>query len=174
MIEDYYAASATFSDDMLYRYLLTRTWEKKGSVVTFLMLNPSTADAEKFDPTVKRCFDFAHAWGCGQMIVCNIFAFRSTNPRNLYMVDDPVGKDNDTAIKWAAGFSDMVIAAWGVHGTYLERDKKVISLITESPLEQPLYCLGITKDGHPKHPLYLKSDLKPIIFKEARNEEKTT
>jgi hypothetical protein len=134
------------------------------------MLNPSTADAEKFDPTVKRCYDYAHAWGFGELAVCNLFAYRATNPKELKKVKDPEGKDeNNNVIACAANTSQMIIAAWGTHGGYLQRDKKVELLLTVME-EHDLYCLGMTQDYYPVHPLYQKSDLKPIVYKKRREE----
>lgn len=169
MLERFVQSTASFSNDLKYRYLLTRRWEREGNPVTFIMLNPSTADEEKFDPTVKRCYNYAHAWGFGELIVCNLYAFRSTDPKNLKKEADPVGEDNEDVIVNSAVKSSLIIAAWGTHGTYLGRDKEVITLITEI-LGQSLYCLDITKDGHPAHPLYQKAELKPRLFRQAVRE----
>ena len=170
MLEKFVQSSASFSNDLKHRYRLTRRWEREGNAVTFIMLNPSTADEEKFDPTVKRCYNYAHAWGFGELIVCNLYAFRSTDPKNLKKVVDPVGEENDYEILNAAAQSSLIIAAWGTHGTHLGRDKEVITLITER-LTKSLYCLDITKDGHPAHPLYQKAELKPRLFREAVKED---
>jgi hypothetical protein len=155
---------AIFSDDLKYRYFLRRSWEPDKREVLFIMLNPSTADAFKFDPTVKRCFDFAHAWGYGGMTVCNLYAFRSTNPKNLQKEKDPVGKDNDEWLLWAGSYASLIVAAWGTHGTYLNQNEHVISIITKTLLK-PLYYLEKTKDGHPAHPLYLKAKSQPTLFR---------
>ncbi len=165
MIKQQFDSMAIFSDDFRYRYLLKRDWSQDGTKngVLFIMLNPSTADAFVFDPTVKRCFDFAHAWGYTSMTVCNLYAFRSTDPKKLKAENEPVGKDNNEWLSIAGKEARMIIAAWGTHGTLLRRDKEVINLITDS-LGKDLYCLEKTKDGQPKHPLYIKGDTKPSIF----------
>ncbi len=115
------------------------------------MLNPSTADAERSDPTVTRCVHYAQAWGFGALIVTNLFAHRSTDPRALKVVDDPVGPDNDAWILRAAQSVHRVVVAWGVHGTLLDRDTHVLALLADCPL----YRLGQSRAGHPRHPLYL-------------------
>lgn len=155
-------SSAIFSDDLKYRYLLTRQWNEKPSIL-FIMLNPSTADAEKFDPTVKRCYNFAHLWGYGELNVCNIFALRATNPKELKKCDDPIGKENDKIIIETARTSSLIVAAWGEHGTYKQRDLVVLSLICET-LNREIFCLKTSKNGNPVHPLYLPGDSKPIIY----------
>ena len=115
------------------------------------MLNPSTADAEKFDPTVRRCFGFACDWGFGSMEVVNLFAFRSTYPEQLKKVSDPVGPENDVIILKAVKESDLVVAAWGIHGRLHGRDLKVQRLIEGI---KDLHCIGTTKAGAPLHPLH--------------------
>ena len=163
LIKQIFDSTAIFSHDGKYRYLLKREWEKDGNNVLFIMLNPSTADAFVFDPTVKRCFDFAHAWGYTSMSVCNLYAFRSTDPKKLKAEIDPVGKDNNEWLYHAGSDARMIIAAWGTQGTLLRRDQEVITLIT-TDLGKDLYCLEMTKEGHPKHPLYMKGDTKPRLF----------
>jgi hypothetical protein len=153
---------ATFSEDRLYRYSLWRRWGGKSSrKVTFVMLNPSTADAEKFDPTVRRCFGYAQDWGFGGLEVVNLFAYRSTYPEHLKTAIDPVGPENDAAIIKAVKTSDIVVAAWGVHGCLLGRDSEVHELIAST---RDLHCIGTTKAGHPLHPLHQPKRLNPVIF----------
>ncbi|MGA9139566.1 MAG: DUF1643 domain-containing protein [Methanocella sp.] len=153
---------ATFSKDKLYRYNLWRQWGSKSSgKVTFVMLNPSTADAEKFDPTVRRCFGYACDWGFGSMEVVNLFAFRSTYPDQLLKTDDPVGPDNDAFVLKAARESDLVVAAWGIHGKLHGRDLKVQRLIEGI---RDLHCIGTAKAGAPLHPLHQRKSLKPVLY----------
>src|SRR5512133_2959068 len=95
---DYIASGATFSRDRRYRYSLWREWNRDLSRVAFVMLNPSTADEARLDPTIRRCLGYAHAWGCGSFVVGNLFALRSTDPAALYRADDPVGRANDAAL----------------------------------------------------------------------------
>jgi hypothetical protein len=145
----------------MYRYSLWRIWDlsKEGHLV-FVMLNPSIADDKIDDPTIKRCIGFAKSWGFGSMEVVNLFAFRATNPSHLKGCNDPVGPDNNTYILTAAERASKIVLAWGTNGIYLNRNKQVIDLLSE---HNPV-CLQKSKDGHPKHPLYIKADCEPILF----------
>ena len=152
---------ATFDDTEAYRYTLGRRWSAKGKRVCFCLLNPSTADATVLDPTLTRCFGYAQRWGFHAMDVANIFALRSTDPKGLKLVDDPIGPDNDDAIVKLTKRADLVIVGWGTHATLNDRHAQVIELI--SSVCTPM-CLGVTKHGFPKHPLYLKADLEPFGY----------
>lgn len=156
-------SAAGFSECGAYRYWLKRTWDDSLPVVVFLMLNPSTADHEKNDPTVARCCAFAAAWGAGGLVVLNLFALRSTDPRALYAHPDPVGPANDAVI-WQATAGRQVVAAWGCHGAYRDRDLAVMNQLAHRPVE----CLKLTKDGHPGHPLYLRADSVPMPYTPRR------
>jgi hypothetical protein len=150
----YTSQGATFSASRVYRYRLWRTWgdlftEQK--VALWLMLNPSTADEHVLDPTLRRCEGFSRAWGCSGFIVANIFAYRSTDPKGLYDVDDPVGPDNDRAIVAAANDADLVVCGWGAEPIARTRAPRVSDLLRHVDA----YCLGTNADGSPKHPLYL-------------------
>lgn len=148
---------ASISTCQQYRYRLTRYWGP-GHMLPFVMLNPSTADASVDDPTIRRCMGFARREGAGGVIVVNLFAFRSTSPRNLLLTDDPVGPDNDTALVHIAQESIAtnlpIICAWGTLG--FARAIAVKSLLMQ--FGPRLVCLGKTKDGHPRHPLYVRGD----------------
>jgi hypothetical protein len=156
-------ATAEFSADRVYRYALTRQWSDASPAV-FVMLNPSTADAFVEDPTVRRCLTFARQWGAGGLTVLNAFALRSTDPRALDRHADPVGPDNDAVIRrhLAAAAGAPVVAAWGAdkavraHG----RDAALCAMVREAT-GQVLACLGTTKDGAPRHPLYVRGDARP-------------
>jgi hypothetical protein len=150
---------ATISDCGKYRYNLWRIWDGEKEVVTFIGLNPSTADAEHDDPTIRRCINFAESWGYGGIYMVNLFAFRATEPKIMKSQDYPVGKENDEWIKQMVEESAIAIAAWGNHGRHMRRDLAVKKLVGEK-----LYCIAKTKRGNPNHPLYLKSDLTPIKF----------
>jgi hypothetical protein len=154
-------AVAVFNEARTHRYLLTRRWSHTGGLITFLMLNPSTADAFIVDPTVRRCIGFAQREGAGGLCVVNAFALRSTDPKALYSHPDPIGASNDWHIRQAAEGSAVTVAAWGVHGVLQGRGAAVQQLLTDSRV--PLHALGVTKHGHPKHPLYLaaSSPLQP-------------
>lgn len=148
-----------------YRYTLTRELSKEPRIVVYIMLNPSTADAEQDDPTIRRCIGFAKALKCGRMIVLNLYAYRSPNPRDLSHVDDPVGPENDkylSKIKTLGG-KPLVIAAWGANNLHVERSRHVMGLLEGIPV----HCLGLTDEGRPRHPLYLPAKSKLIPYKEV-------
>ena len=150
--------SAIISDCGKYRYELCREWHHRKPKVMFMMLNPSTADEVKDDPTIRRCIRYALDWGYGGYIMGNIFAYRSTDPKQLKIIDNPIGIDNNYWLKKLHAEASLTIGAWGNHGKYLNRGQDIINLINN------LFCLRITKEGHPSHPLYLSSKLKPIIL----------
>lgn len=141
-----------------YRYLLWRRWADADSVL-FVMLNPSTADATRDDPTIRRCHRLARAWGFGAVEIANLFAFRATDPRDLARAEAPVGPDNDAILVDAAGRAAAVVVAWGVHGALGGRDVAVHRLLRRA-LRRPLLCLGTTRSGAPRHPLYLRRDVR--------------
>lgn len=151
-------SSAVVSEDGLYRYRLTRMVGSGERIALFIMLNPSTADAVQDDRTIGRCKSFARAWGCGELFVENLFAFRATEPDDMLAAADPVGPLNTDYIIGAAcrahESGGHVVAAWGVHGAHQDRDRLVMSLLTQT-LGIPVKCLGITAEGLPRHPLYL-------------------
>lgn len=148
-------STARLSADGLYRYSLTRTWGAGGDVATFIMLNPSTADATVNDPTIRRCIVFATSWGCSGLAVVNLYALRATDPKDLWKVADPVGPDNDQTIAdfLFSSQSWPVVAAWGANAKP-DRVSQVLAL----PGAANLRALGVTKDGAPRHPLYMRSD----------------
>ena len=150
---------AVFSPCRTWRYLLWRRWDAKRPVANFLMLNPSTADEVKLDPTCSRARDYAERWGYGALIVTNVFGFRSTNPSKLRAVKDPVGPGNDAAIVRAAKEAALVVCAWGNHGSLSDRSSRVRALLDEN--EIPLHCLRVNANGEPAHPLYLPGSLEP-------------
>ena len=147
-----------FSSCRHYRYTLYREWASGDKVAMFIGLNPSTADEVKNDPTVTRCINYAKSWGYTGMYMMNIFAFRATDPAVMKECPDPVGCENDHYLGLVSGESSVVVAAWGVHGAYLNRGDEVKNLIPG------LHCLKKTKDGHPSHPLYLPKNLVPLVM----------
>lgn len=153
-----YERSAIISKCRKYRYELRRTWQIKTGLVCWVMLNPSTADANFDDPTIRRCMGYTARWGYGGIIVVNLFAFRATNPSELKKIMDPIGPKNNTYLEQASSRADITIAAWGDKGTYLQRDTVVMPM-----LKTPHY-LHLTKKGNPHHPLYLLNGLEPIAF----------
>lgn len=152
-------ATATFSRCRTYRYLLTRRWTAEQPAAAFVMLNPSTADAFAEDPTIRRCISFARSWGAGGVLVLNLFALRATDPRALRHHPDPVGPDNDLVIAAALSADRLgpVVCAWGIYGLLNGRAERITALVRDL-LGVPPLCLGATKDGHPRHPLYVRGD----------------
>ncbi len=163
--------AAVFSDNRLYRYELRLRWAE-GPLVQFIGLNPSTADEVEDDPTIRRCKAFAKATGGGGMAMTNLFAWRSAYPSSLLKVPSPIGEDGKFITVCGTEFSNRNdyhlftvglqcptrIACWGTHGKILYRVAKVKMWLSG------LSCLAITKSGFPQHPLYLKSELKPIPY----------
>ena len=132
----------------------------------FIMLNPSTADAEQDDPTIRRCIGYAKALGCGELTVVNLFAWRSTDPRALYGMSKQmaIGPENDRHIAEACNASGIVICAWGNHGALFNRSEEVLKVIRAQQGARPM-ALKISKTGQPGHPLYLKADAQPVALR---------
>ncbi len=147
------ASRAIYSPCESYRYLLWRDWGPGTRRVGFVMLNPSTATEVQNDPTVERCERRARALGFDGFGVANIFAYRATDPKVMRAQTDPVGPGNDAAIADLAAGVDVLICAWGTHGVHLGRGDKVANLLRATG--RPLYHLGLTQGGAPKHPLYI-------------------
>jgi hypothetical protein len=159
-LKDDAASVAVYSDCENYRYSLTRVWDEKGRRVLFVMLNPSTATEVQNDPTVERCERRARALGFGAFRVCNIFAWRATDPKNMRAQGDPVGPENDATILAGCDWADEIVCAWGTHGAHRSRGPKVERLMRATGL--PLTHLGLSKAGHPKHPLYIAYAVQPV------------
>ena len=153
-------STAEFSPCRIWRYQLKRQWQEGDRFVSFIGLNPSTADESKNDPTVTRCVNYATEWGYDGMFMLNIFAYRATDPKDMKAFQSPIGEYNDAWLKKTVKESEVAIACWGTHGSYMNRGKAVVSMIPD------LKCLKITKAGHPSHPLYLKKSLKPVPYGE--------
>lgn len=154
--------TAYLSDDRVYRYVLWRIWDDAKPMINFIGLNPSTANETVDDPTTRRCIGYAKDWGGGSLTMTNLFAFRGKNPKDMKAAKDPVGILNDVVLLGQAMRSSISIAAWGSDGNYLDRDKEVLKLLNN--IHRPLKCLALTKNGMPRHPLYLKKDLKPFVY----------
>ena len=154
------STGATFSACRRYRYTLWRTWDASRPACLFLMLNPSTADETDNDPTVERCQRRARAMGYGRLVVCNIFAFRSTLPGVLYGMEDPEGPENDAAILAQSREAAMVVCGWGTHGALRHRGERVLSMLREAGITP--HALQINGDGSPKHPLYVSYSRQPV------------
>ena len=163
--------SAEISECGQYRWSLHRSWElwseqgehiKGKGVCCFVMLNPSTADGTQDDPTIRRCIGFAKSWGYTTLSVRNLFSFRATDPRELLSAENPVGGRGDQELITACT-ADLLVAAWGATVPF-ERDRQAMVLFREHFPEKTIYCIGVTKGGHPRHPLYVRADVKPMIL----------
>jgi hypothetical protein len=157
-------SSAQFSCCRTYRYSLRRIWSER-PLVLFVGLNPSTADETTDDPTVRRCIGFARRWRHGGLLLVNLFAYRSTDPAGLKRASDPIGPENDAAILDCCQSVTRVVVAWGVHGILEYRDRQVLSLLSRP------YCLGLTKSGAPRHPLYLSAATRLRRFRDRTGSE---
>lgn len=152
---------ATFSNCKRYRYELFRLWDASKPIVMFIMFNPSVADEEIDDATIRRCIGFARDWGYGGIEVCNLYAYRSTKPEALLNTIDPIGVENTAHIKKIAEQADLIVCAWG-NSTIgnklmknLKHDYKPLSGLDK------LHFIELAIDGTPKHQLYLPKHLKP-------------
>ena len=161
---DVTVASAVLSDDDLYRYELRRTWSMASAPMTFIMLNPSTADAIQNDPTIRRCIGFAEREGCGGIVVVNLFALRSPKPEHLFdktIAKDPHGPKNIGYVRRALEEARLsmapVVCAWGA-GTYAGRSHALAHIRGHWNQKNVFYCLGKTKDGSPRHPLFVRAE----------------
>lgn len=140
---------ALYSACGAYRYGLERLWNA-GPVLLYIMLNPSTADEMRNDPTIERCQRRALRLGFGGMRIANLFAFRATRPRDLRHAAEPVGPENDALLALWHREAAMTLAAWGVHGAHMGRGPAMAARLTGE-----MHHLGLTHDGHPRHPLYV-------------------
>ncbi len=155
-------STAVYSDCERYRYSLTRVWDADGKRVHFVMLNPSTATEVQNDPTVERCERRARALGYGAFRVTNIFAWRDTDPRNMRAAAEPIGPLNDETIAQGVTWADQTVCAWGTHGAHLDRGPQVLAMLRATGAT--LTHLGLSKAGHPKHPLYISYQVQPEIW----------
>jgi hypothetical protein len=162
---------AVFSADLRYRYALSRALESPSvgsNICQFIMLNPSTADADVDDPTVRRCVDYARRWGHTGVVITNLFALCAKDPRELRLADDPVGDHNEEFVLRTATHSDVrrVVCAWGAHGAHANAGD---SMRTQLRVHGVAPCaLRITKSGQPAHPLYLPLHLEPAPLLDSR------
>ncbi len=153
---------AILSNDRNHRFILTRTWDEEKPRAVFIGLNPSTADENEDDPTIRRCVGFARRWDCGGLIMVNLFSMRATDPKIMKGAEVPNLESNDAWIVKAAIDAGVVVAAWGNHGKHRNRDKEMVELLRARGIGA--FCFGITKAGQPVHPLYQKSDAALVPF----------
>jgi hypothetical protein len=150
--------TAILSDCGTYRYELRRQWSE-APAIGWIMLNPSTADADVDDPTIRRCISFAQRWGYGGIVVRNLFALRATDPRELAKHPAPIGPANTHHLYHAVSDA-LTVCAWGNGGRPLAGT--AAQYLAEAGVT--LHHLGLTKVGQPKHPLYLKASTQPILW----------
>ena len=158
---------ALFSPCMRYRYTLWREWGELfavGKYVNFICLNPSTADDDKDDNTIRKCIKFAKSWGYDGLCVTNLFAWRSTDPKVLKHAVDPIGPENDIWIEDVAKIAELVVAAWSQHGSLHGR-----SSIVRAMIRQPIHYLKMSAEPH--HPLYLPDSTRPTLWPRMTTEQ---
>jgi hypothetical protein len=175
LFEEFSGSGAVISDDDLFRYTLTREWAS-GPSVGFLMFNPSVADASINDATIRKCMGFARRWGYGRLVVLNLFAIRSRDPKAVGRMGlDAIGPMNDAWINESVKGCQEVICAWGCgehfraskHSGLKNLDFRPTDLLRNlraSHPKLPLMCLGYREDGHPRHPLMLSYETQRIPF----------
>ena len=157
--------AARFSPDRRYRYLLTRRLGPGEAAVNFVMLNPSTADEERDDPTIRRCIGFARKWGFNLLLVTNLSPLRATDARDLMRSGpepESVARRNLSEVFDAAARSRLVVLAYGNNGEWEGRAQRTLALLAERSIET--HALGVTALGHPRHPLYARGDSRPVPF----------
>ena len=147
---------AKFSTCRKYRYALLRNCDKSKPYLIIIGLNPSTADENKNDPTITRCINFSKSWGFGEVCVTNHFAYRATVPSDMKTSKNPIGTENDAWIYKLSKEASIIVAARGNDGSFLNRSEEILGKLRN------LHCKKINKSGHPAHPLFLKTDLKPV------------
>lgn len=159
-------SNAIISDCQKFRYSLSRIWENSKPKVLFIMLNPSTADALTDDATIRRCRGYAESWGYGGFFVGNLFPFRSPEPTDLLKCENPLGNNNEDHLRTMANLCDLVVCAWGNSPVVNKIQKRFPDL---KVILKDLHYLELSKDGTPKHPLYLQKSLQPIKYEVNEN-----
>lgn len=156
---------AILSDCRNYRYELSRYWDHTLPIMMVVGLNPSTADETHDDPTIRRVINFAKAWGYGGIRMNNLFAWRATNPKEMLAQANPIGEhngaQNDAHLTHNAIICGFILVCWGEFGDRMGRDKTVLRILRDC---KPVHCLGVTKSGQPRHPLYIKGDVRPMLY----------
>ncbi len=155
-------SEAVYSPCQKFRYSLSRTWDSDGSRLLYVMLNPSKATELANDPTIERCERRAKQLGYGALRIVNLFGLRETDPARLKKARYPIGSDNTGQLTIAADWADDILCAWGVHGAHKNQADSVIPLLRNSG--KPLLILGLSKEGHPRHPLYISYKIRPQLW----------
>lgn len=154
-------SGAHFDPTGAFRYTLWREWDREAPRLAWVLLNPSTADADVDDPTIRRCMSFAWRWGYGSIEVVNLYAWRASKPAALEAAGFPVGPGNDRAVRRAVRRADRVVVGWGAFAARDDRFRAVLRRLGRVPLS----CLGTTAGGQPRHPLYVRGDTEPLAYK---------
>lgn len=152
-----------FSADRVYRYTLLHSWRamwEEPRRVVWIALNPSTADENQLDPTLRRIKGFSADWGFNEFMMLNAFAFRATDPREMEAAADPIGPENDKYILQECEKAELIVCAWGTHCALGARHEKLLAMLRP----YPIHYLRLTSGGYPSHPLYLPKNLQPISF----------
>ncbi len=149
---------AKFSSDRKYRYALWRIWSSEKPFVLFIGLNPSTANETQNDPTIRRVVNFAFDWGYGGVVMCNLFGIVSTDPKILESHPDPIG-NNDLTLPYFGNLASEVVFAWGNFEQANNRAKTIARMFPDGR------ALMLNKNGTPRHPLYVKADVKRVMYK---------
>jgi len=157
-------SSALYSNCETYRYALTRVWDAARPRLLYIMLNPSKATEAHNDPTIERCERRARALGYGAFRACNLFGLRETNPAALKAHAAPVGPDNDVVLLDACLWASDILCAWGVHGEHMQRSADIEAMLRAT--KEPLMTLGLTRQGHPRHPLYVSYATRPAPWEQ--------
>jgi len=162
--------TAVLSKDRHYRYQLARYWsgtDGARELIGWVMLNPSTADAELDDPTIRRIIGFSKRWGADGLLVANVFSWRETDPALLEHAVDPAGPENEAWLATTAQLATKTVVAWGAGHKAIKGFEHAVLQVTRTLTRygrEPVYCLGTTKAGHPRHPLYVRKDRDLEIF----------
>lgn len=154
--QDGMRSTAWYSPCGAYRYGLRRVWDAGAGELLYVMLNPSTATEVQNDPTIERCQRRARALSFGGMRIANLFAYRATRPGDLRRADDPAGPENAALLEAWSTEAQVTLAAWGVHGALREAGPRMAPLLSGD-----VRHLGLTRAGHPRHPLYVAYSVRP-------------
>lgn len=152
-----------FSPDRRYRYTLIHRWDElldPDRGIAWICLNPSTADEQQLDPTLRRIREFSTAWGYAFFVMLNLFAWRATDPADMKAAPDPIGPDNDEWITHWSQRCDRMVLGWGEHGAHLGRNERVLARLDHAKS----FCLGRNASGQPRHPLYVAQRTVPVPF----------
>jgi hypothetical protein len=148
----------------VHRYRLWRVWDHTVQICLFVMLNPSTATEHKLDPTVRKCVGYAQRWGYGGLVVCNLYAYRATKPRDMAAAEDPVGPLNDNYLTQEAARAGRIVCAWGANKGPVDGRAQHVTRLLRDAARSELYALRLCKGGEPEHPLYIPKAVVPVVY----------